>query len=362
MVLENFRIKNIAQFLIENKLIFVFVILLSLLPMIFHNTGFAWITTILALFTSIANNSFQIFGTFFLINKKTPKWKMFLFIFGVFAVIILASWFLFNKELHFGKLNSIPYNNNLNIFHFLSPFVLIYLTHKKIPVSSTFLFTTLFSSGAVVHTILTKTIHIYILSFVFGFVLWKYIYPFFATKIQKYMKSELLEMNNEKFWFTMQYISTALLWFSWLFSNMSSALVFIPRQFDIKSLGILLLFSGIIIYYLIDNMGGNMQQLIKNKKNTDDIKSATMINIVYGCLIYIFQFSVNIPISTTWVFIGLIAGREIAITSSQNILIVSEIIHKNSVKRVIFDLLHAVLGVIISLGFAMISKVLITLF
>ena len=196
----------------------------------------------------------------------------------------------------------------------------------------------------------------------FGFILWKYIYPFFANKIQKYMNFTLLEVNNEKFWFIMQYLSTALLWFSWLFSNMSSALVFVPRQFDVKSLFVLLLFSSVIIYYLIDNMGGNMQQLIKNKKNTDNIKAATMINIVYGCLIYIFQFSVNIPISTTWVFIGLIAGREMAITSSKNILVVSDIIHKNSVKRIIFDLLHAVLGVIISLGFAMISKLLITLF
>ena len=362
MDLENFKIKSITKYLMANKLIFIFVVLLSLLPLVFNDIGFAWITSILALSTSITNNSFQIFGTFFLINKKTSKMKMFLFIFGVFIVIILSSWFLFDKELHFGKLNSIPYDERLNIFYFLSPFVLIYLTHKKIPVSSTFLFTTLFSSGAVLHTILTKTVHIYILSFMISFVLWKYIYPFFLNKFEKYFNFKFSESDNSNFWFIIQYLSTALLWFSWLFSNMSSALVFIPRQFDIKSLLILFLFAGFIIYHLIDNMGGDMQQLIKNKKNTDNIRSATMINIVYGLLIYIFQFSVNIPISTTWVFIGLIAGREMAITSSQNILIVSNIVHKNSVKKVIFDLLHAVVGVIISLGFAMIAKILINVF
>ena len=217
---------------------------------------------------------------------------MFLFIFSVFVFVILLSWFFFHKELHFGKLNSIPYDSNINIFHFMSPFLLMYLTSKKVPVSSTLLFATSFSSASILHTILTKTIQIDRFSFLIGFILWKYIYFLLIKKFEKYdWWTRFFEANNDTFWLIMQYVSTALLWLSWLFSNLSSVLIFIPREFDVKSLIILFIFAALIIFYLIDNMGGEMQQLIKNKKNTNNVKSATMINIVYGVLIYIFQLN-----------------------------------------------------------------------
>ena len=355
MNLKDFKLDNVVHYIYKNKFIALFLIFMLNLPILSKNIGLSWIIVSLALFTSVVNNSFQIFGTFFLINKKTPKLKMFLFILIIFILTIFFSWIFCNHQIHFEKLNSIPYSNNLMLSSFLAPFVLMLLTYKKIPVSTTFLFVSLFSSTDVLHSIVSKTLHMYILAFLIGFILWKYIYPVIMKYLNRYV--DLNKANeNIKFWFVLQYFSTALLWFAWLFSNMSSVLVFAPREFSIKDLILLFILAGFVIYYLVDNMGGSMQHIVKNKQGTSNVKSATIINIIYGILIYIFQFEVNIPISTTWVFIGLMGGREFAITSNSNIAIISSIAQKNAVKKIILDFLYATIGVIISLSFVYIVK------
>ena len=53
------------------------------------------------------------------------------------------------------------------------------------------------------------------------------------------------------------------------------------------------------------------------KSGTSDVREATLINLVYGLVILFFKEYSNMPMSTTWVFLGLLAGREIAYQSSQ---------------------------------------------
>ena len=45
-----------------------------------------------------------------------------------------------------------------------------------------------------------------------------------------------------------------------------------------------------------------------------DIRSATIVDFVYGLILLVFREWSNMPMSTTWVFLGLLAGREIAMT------------------------------------------------
>jgi len=75
------------------------------------------------------------------------------------------------------------------------------------------------------------------------------------------------------------------------------------------SLVILLFMLGYIFY----SRGGAIQQIVKSKTNTVDIRSATIIDFLYGLVLLFFKELSNVPMSTTWVFLGLLAGREIAI-------------------------------------------------
>ncbi|MCA9682528.1 MAG: hypothetical protein KC457_10060, partial [Myxococcales bacterium] len=43
-----------------------------------------------------------------------------------------------------------------------------------------------------------------------------------------------------------------------------------------------------------------------------DVRHATMIDFTYALILWVFKTMSNIPMSTTWVFVGLLAGRELA--------------------------------------------------
>ena len=59
--------------------------------------------------------------------------------------------------------------------------------------------------------------------------------------------------------------------------------------------------------------GGPIQGVLRSKTNTTDLRSATVIDFMFGlCLLYK-AFLSSFPLSTTWVFLGLLGGREIAL-------------------------------------------------
>ncbi len=60
--------------------------------------------------------------------------------------------------------------------------------------------------------------------------------------------------------------------------------------------------------------GGEIQAIVNSKTNTTDIRSATIVDFIYGLILVFFKEWSNLPMSTTWVFLGLLAGRELAIT------------------------------------------------
>jgi hypothetical protein len=57
-----------------------------------------------------------------------------------------------------------------------------------------------------------------------------------------------------------------------------------------------------------------IQNIIESKTGVADIRSATMIEFMYATILWVFKKWGNIPISITWVFLGLLAGREFALS------------------------------------------------
>ena len=66
--------------------------------------------------------------------------------------------------------------------------------------------------------------------------------------------------------------------------------------------------------WLFRNGGEKIQEVVNEKSNVVDVRAATVLDFVYAVILYIFKFVSKIPMSTTWVFVGLLAGREIAMT------------------------------------------------
>ena len=108
--------------------------------------------------------------------------------------------------------------------------------------------------------------------------------------------------------------------------------------------------------FIFRDGGGKIQEIVNQKSGSDDLREATLINFVYALIILFFKEYSNLPMSTTWVFLGLLAGREIAYHWHE---IRS---HVATWKMIVSDLLKATAGlvvsVIIAVGLPYISQLL----
>ena len=80
------------------------------------------------------------------------------------------------------------------------------------------------------------------------------------------------------------------------------------------------------------------------KTNVQDPRSATIIDLIYAFLLLYFIQLNNVPMSTTWVFIGLLAGREVALY--HRLRFESP---KKMYKHILKDLAKAAIGLIVSI-------------
>jgi phosphate/sulfate permease len=51
---------------------------------------------------------------------------------------------------------------------------------------------------------------------------------------------------------------------------------------------------------------------VDEKSRIKDIPEATMINFIFAVILFVFKIYSKLPMSTTWCFIGLLAGRELS--------------------------------------------------
>ena len=97
-----------------------------------------------------------------------------------------------------------------------------------------------------------------------------------------------------------------------MIQDLANIVVYLPRQLDLVTLAgcIAVLLLHAWIFY---RRGGEIQRIVTTKINTQDIRSATVIDFIYALILLFFKELSDVPMSTTWVFLGLLAGREFGI-------------------------------------------------
>ena len=216
---------------------------------------------------------------------------------------------------------------------------MLFLTKKGIPVATAFLIISIFSTGQVIGLMVLKSFVGYASALLVSLIL----YFFIARKVEKrfmYKKYKTIS----KPWIVAKWISTAFLWSSWLLQDGAILFVFLPRRLTlVQMLMSMIVFLG-LLYIICYKRGGEIQNIIKLKTNTQDVRSATIIDIVYACILLYFKQLNNIPMSTTWVFLGVLAGREIALYNRLRF-----ITEKKVYKHVIKDITKAIIGLVVSI-------------
>lgn len=271
---------------------------------------YAFIGFMLAAYAVIGNDSVQTLGTFIASNIRVFKWYwLWLAASLVLALTLSYGWYTHDGDISFGRLAKIP-PVEIQWYHAAAPAVLVLLTRIGIPVSTTFLVLSVFASTFVLEKMLIKSVVGYGLAAIVSYVLWLVLAHFINEKFN------LVKREHRSYWRIFQWLSTGFLWFSWLSHDMANIAVFLPRQLPLELLiGAIVVLSGWLAY-IFWNQGGKIQKIVLEKTGSRFMRSATFIDLVYACLLIYFKELNSIPMSTTWVFVGLLTGRELAIATA----------------------------------------------
>nr|WP_155209187.1 hypothetical protein [Fulvivirga aurantia] len=297
-----------------------------------------WLGFGLAAYSAVANDSIQTIGTFIASNSDKKWWVLWMFVGLIFLATVSYSWIVFDGDVSFQRLSSKGFGEAPSEFAFLqiaAPLFLLILTRLKMPVSTTFLLLSSFTTSTQGLTgVLQKSVSGYIIAFVVAFVVWIALYDF----LKKQFKGE-----PKNYWTAIQWIISGFLWSLWIIQDAANIAVFLPRSLNLIQF---LIFSGTIFFGLgliFFLKGDKIQQIVEEKSEVKDVRPATIIDLVYTCILIVFTWINTVPMSTTWVFIGLLGGRELAIKLRK----------KKDLKRtwglIRKDLVNALIGLAVSI-------------
>lgn len=275
-----------------------------------------WIGFFFAAYAAVANDSIQSLGTFIESNKAKKWWILWLFIGGIFLATVTYSFIVNDGDVTYQRLlnpdgsTDYPHPDKFSFFQVIAPLILLILTRLRMPVSTTFLLLSVFSANTSgITSVVLKSWSGYILAFIVSFLVWYLSY----NTIRKYFKSR----KHSQSWVIVQWIVSGSLWATWVMQDGANIAVFLPRSqtFGQFSIFALTIFFGLgLLFYL---RGDKIQGVVSEKTRVSDIRAATLIDLSYVILLIYKLFISTVPMSTTWVFLGIIGGREIAISLSR---------------------------------------------
>lgn len=306
-----------------------------------------WVGFCIAGYSAIANDSIQTLGTFIASNSHRKWWSLWLFMGLIFIATATYSWVVFDGDVSHQRLASKGLSEAPSSFHFLqlaAPVILLILTRLRMPVSTTFLLLSAFSStsGAILG-IISKSLFGYVVAFVMAMIVW--------TLVSRYFKGS--KGKPAAWWVPLQWVSSGALWSVWLSQDAANIAVYLPRSLDIwQFLG----FTGFIFFglgFLFYLKGDKIQSIVNEKAGVTDTRAATIVDLIYACILYYFKVISTVPVSTTWIFIGLLGGRELAISLAKRRKKKRARNIRKSLRMLGRDLLFATIGLLISMILAL---------
>ncbi len=343
---------NVLDYLVTERTFLMIIVAGIFLSAVMVNFGQAamWLGFLFAAYSIVANDSIQSLGTFIESNKHRKWWVLWIFIGLIFLITVTISYIAFDGDVSYQRLSDgqggtkYPHPENFSFFQLIAPIVLLVLTRMRMPVSTTFLMLSVFSSDVSgITSVVQKSLSGYVLAFGLSFLIWYFGYQL----IRRYFKSREAHPG----WTYIQWTVSGLLWSVWIMQDGANVAVFLPRtlegyQFLIFALTI---FFGLgLLLYL---RGDKIQRIVSEKTRISDVRAATLVDFSYVIMLIYKLFISNIPMSTTWVFLGIIGGREIAINLAR---LKGGFSHKlKALKYIGRDLAYALTGLVISVGLAL---------
>jgi hypothetical protein len=354
--------------------------------------GFAF-----AAYAVVGNDALQTLGTFINSNRQVHWTVLFAFAGAVLLLTFTYGWLANGGDPSFGRLTNEAKYPPIDVrwYHTLPPLVLLIITRLGIPVSTSFMVLTIFATIGGLGSMIEKSLIGYGLAFAVGLGLWLLIgrtlekwfegselssfVPFgliflvgggfFAAQyflfgtiddpsvmwtgiaislgVEAVATGVALTRSRGLYWVIVQWTTTGYLWSVWLIQDFANIFVFLPRELSaVQAFGAMALILGFLAITFAWS-GGPVQRILRTKTNVVDIRSATIIDFTYASLLFFFKELSDIPMSTTWVFLGLIAGREYGFAlTRESVRLVRAVIDTAE------DIAKAFIGIVISIDLA----------
>ena len=307
---------------------------------------------LLAAYSVVANDSLQTLGTYISSNKKrTPKVVQMIFICTVTIFVLMLGWSINGGDPAWGRLANFPTPETFTWAYIIPPIAVLGLTAWGAPVSTSFLVLSAFVPKNI-PKLLESSLAGYVLAFCLGLAAW----GLGMWLLERWVFRRTQEGKDfNKVWYGLQWFSTGFLWSMWMVQDLANIFVFLPRELGLFPMLVCTAILCIGLCVLVAIGGGPIQGVLRSKTNTTDLRSATVIDFMFGlCLLYK-AFLSSFPLSTTWVFLGLLGGREIALRIKEQEF---EYVFTNrsggSLGKIVgSDLWKASIGVIVSLVIAL---------
>jgi phosphate/sulfate permease len=325
-----------------------------------------------AAYAVVGNDALQTLGTFINSNRRLPWWALYLYaaviLVGVFAFGYITDGggladpdgaprslcnFAVGCDTSFGRLSNIVKYPVFEPqwYHAVPPLMLLVLTRFGVPVSTTFMVLTIFATMSGLYDMLVKSFIGYAVAFATGGV----IYVVLAPTLERWFLKTAAQ-QHAPVWVLLQWITTGYLWTVWLIQDFANIFIFLPRGDGVTpgsglnpgEAAVAMAAIVLLLGYTFWNQGGPVQRILRSKTSVTDIRSATIIDFTYASLLFYFADLNNVPMSTTYVFLGLIAGREFAIATIDKVRAPA-----GTAKIVGSDALKALIGLVISVVMAL---------
>lgn len=298
----------------------------------------------LAAYSVVGNDSLQTLGAFINSNRKLPWWALFLYAGTILAVVFYIGWLQFDGDPSWGRLSNVEKFPVVAIewYHVLPAIALVVITRFGLPVSTGFMILSVFATTSGITAMVLKSWTAYAFAFVSGAAL----YAVLAPSVERYfMKTP--DEAQKPVWIMLQWLATGYLWAMWLIQDFSHIFVYLPRHLDITQALFGVGVIGLFLLLTFLDRGGPVQKILASKTSITDIRSATIMDFTYASILAFFAQVNSTPMSTTWAFLGLIAGRELAIATIDKVR--SPGATMGIVAR---DALKALVGLIVSIALA----------
>ena len=249
---------------------------------------------------------------------------------AVLLYTLWYGWYINGGDISYGRLNKIPFQE-IQWYHAMAPALLLILTRIGVPVSTSFLVLSAFASTFVLEKMLVKSMMGYAVAAVAAYAIW-----IIVSKILDEAKP--VKEVHKPYWRMAQWVTTGFLWFTWLSHDMANIAVFLPRQVPWDLMIMISIVFIVGLGFMFKEGGGKIQNIVIEKHNTRYVRSATIIDAVYWLILWFFKELNDIPMSTTWVFVGLLCGRELAMatmTGKEKFKTVFPLVTKDYIKMMI---------------------------